>query len=85
MRLRSSIFRRSELSLGDVQRYLQKEGATDLVINLIIGNYSEKIFHESVLLGIALLEGGNHHNQVNSEGNIEIVFRSIPELPILTI
>uniref|UniRef100_F6YKU7 Inositol 1,4,5-trisphosphate receptor n=1 Tax=Ciona intestinalis TaxID=7719 RepID=F6YKU7_CIOIN len=59
----SSIFRRTELSLEEVQCHLKKEGATDLVINLIIGNYSEKIFHESVLLGIALLEGGNNDNQ----------------------
>nr|CAB3257468.1 inositol 1,4,5-trisphosphate receptor type 2 [Phallusia mammillata] len=60
----TSIFRRTELSLEQVQDHLKKEGATDLVINLIIGNYSEKIFHESVLLGIALLEGGNHDNQM---------------------
>nr|XP_026691346.1 inositol 1,4,5-trisphosphate receptor type 1 isoform X3 [Ciona intestinalis] len=59
----TSIFRRTELSLEEVQCHLKKEGATDLVINLIIGNYSEKIFHESVLLGIALLEGGNNDNQ----------------------
>jgi len=59
-----SILRRTELSLEEVQCHLKAEGATDLVINLIIGNYSERIFHESVLLGIALLEGGNHDNQV---------------------
>lgn len=59
-----SVLRRTEMSLEEVQCYLKKEGATDLVINLIIGNYSEKVFHESVLLGIALLEGGNHNNQV---------------------
>ncbi|XP_076814586.1 inositol 1,4,5-trisphosphate-gated calcium channel ITPR1-like isoform X2 [Clavelina lepadiformis] len=60
----TSIFRRTELTLVEVQCHLNKEGATDLVANLIIGNYSEKIFHESVLLGIALLEGGNHGNQM---------------------
>lgn len=53
------------MTLEEVQCHLKTEGATDLVINLIIGNYSEKIFHESVLLGIALLEGGNHDNQVD--------------------
>uniref|UniRef100_H2YYU9 Inositol 1,4,5-trisphosphate receptor n=1 Tax=Ciona savignyi TaxID=51511 RepID=H2YYU9_CIOSA len=60
-----SIFRKTELTLEEVQCHLKKEGATDLVINLIIGNYSEKIFHESVLLGIALLEGGNNDNQTS--------------------
>uniref|UniRef100_H2YYU6 Inositol 1,4,5-trisphosphate receptor n=1 Tax=Ciona savignyi TaxID=51511 RepID=H2YYU6_CIOSA len=54
-----------KLTLEEVQCHLKKEGATDLVINLIIGNYSEKIFHESVLLGIALLEGGNNDNQTS--------------------
>ena len=52
------------MSLEEVQNRLRKEGACDLVVGLIIGNYNEKIFNESVLLGIALLEGGNEGNQV---------------------
>ena len=73
----SSVLRRTELSLEEVQCYLQKEGATDLVINLIIGNYSEKIFHESILLGIALLEEGNHHNQVEENGKYPVCCNNI--------
>jgi len=41
------------------QCMLDKEGATDLVVDLIIGNYSNRIFRETIELGIALLDGGN--------------------------
>jgi len=43
---------------------LDKEGATDLVVDLIIGNYSNRTFHETIELGIALLDGGNCAIQV---------------------
>jgi len=43
---------------------LDKEGATDLVVDLIIGNYSNRMFRETVALGIALLDGGNCSIQV---------------------
>ncbi len=46
------------------QCHLDKEGATDLVIDLIINNHSSRIFLETVELGIALLEGGNSTIQV---------------------
>uniref|UniRef100_A0A3Q2XTS0 Inositol 1,4,5-trisphosphate receptor type 1 n=1 Tax=Hippocampus comes TaxID=109280 RepID=A0A3Q2XTS0_HIPCM len=50
---------RGELSLAEVQCHLDKEGASDLVIDLIMNATSDRIFQESILLAIALLEGGN--------------------------
>uniref|UniRef100_A0A3Q3WHJ7 Uncharacterized protein n=1 Tax=Mola mola TaxID=94237 RepID=A0A3Q3WHJ7_MOLML len=50
---------RGELSLAEVQCHLDKEGASDLVIDLIMNAASDRIFQESILLAIALLEGGN--------------------------
>lgn len=50
---------RSEMTLADVQCHLDKEGASDLVIDLIMNATSDRVFHESILLAIALLEGGN--------------------------
>ncbi|XP_069368524.1 inositol 1,4,5-trisphosphate-gated calcium channel ITPR1 isoform X1 [Paralichthys olivaceus] len=50
---------RGDLSLAEVQCHLDKEGASDLVIDLIMNATSDRIFQESILLAIALLEGGN--------------------------
>ncbi|XP_077350138.1 inositol 1,4,5-trisphosphate-gated calcium channel ITPR1-like, partial [Lithobates pipiens] len=50
---------RGEMSMSDVQCHLDKEGASDLVIDLIMNATSDRVFHESILLAIALLEGGN--------------------------
>ncbi|XP_048462422.1 inositol 1,4,5-trisphosphate receptor type 1 isoform X2 [Rhincodon typus] len=50
---------RGEMSLAEVQCHLDKEGASDLVIDLIMNATSDRVFHESILLAIALLEGGN--------------------------
>uniref|UniRef100_A0A8C8HG19 Inositol 1,4,5-trisphosphate receptor n=1 Tax=Oncorhynchus tshawytscha TaxID=74940 RepID=A0A8C8HG19_ONCTS len=47
------------LTLHEVQCRLDKEGASDLVIDLIMNATSDRIFQESILLAIALLEGGN--------------------------
>lgn len=55
---------RGELSLAEVQCHLDKEGASDLVIDLIMNAASDRIFQESILLAIALLEGGNTVIQV---------------------
>ncbi|NP_001191618.1 inositol trisphosphate receptor [Aplysia californica] len=49
----------NNLSLHDVQCFLDDKGASNLVIDLIIKNTSNKVFLETVELGIALLEGGN--------------------------
>ncbi|KAI7808035.1 putative inositol 1 [Triplophysa rosa] len=50
---------RAEMSLMEVQCHLDREGASDLVIDLIMNATSDRVFHESILLAIALLEGGN--------------------------
>ncbi|XP_071082812.1 inositol 1,4,5-trisphosphate-gated calcium channel ITPR1-like isoform X3 [Haliotis cracherodii] len=55
----SVILSRAEMSLHDVQCHLDREGASDLVVDIIIRNTSNRIFLETVELGIALLEGGN--------------------------
>uniref|UniRef100_A0A670JF64 Inositol 1,4,5-trisphosphate receptor n=1 Tax=Podarcis muralis TaxID=64176 RepID=A0A670JF64_PODMU len=55
----SSPANRGEMSLSEVQCHLDKEGASNLVIDLIMNATSDRVFHESILLAIALLEGGN--------------------------
>ncbi|KAK3512706.1 hypothetical protein QTP70_023157 [Hemibagrus guttatus] len=55
----STVGARGELSLAEVQCHLDREGASDLVIDLIMNATSDRIFQESILLAIALLEGGN--------------------------
>ncbi|XP_030229733.1 inositol 1,4,5-trisphosphate receptor type 1 isoform X7 [Gadus morhua] len=55
----SGVGGRAELSLAEVQCHLDREGASDLVIDLIMNATSDRIFQESILLAIALLEGGN--------------------------
>jgi hypothetical protein len=46
--------------LHEVQSHLDREGASDLVVELVIKSvHSPSIFEEAVELGIALLEGGN--------------------------
>lgn len=82
----SGVGGRGELSLAEVQCHLDKEGASDLVIDLIMNATSDRIFQESILLAIALLEGGNTVIQVkrghwvrstNSayEGGYEVLMR----------
>lgn len=52
---------RAARSLYEVQNLLDKEGAGDLVVELVIKSiHSPSIFVEAVELGIALLEGGNN-------------------------
>ena len=60
----SSPMSRGEMSLAEVQCHLDKEGASNLVIDLIMNASSDRVFHESILLAIALLEGGNTTIQV---------------------
>lgn len=51
---------RAGLTLHEVQCHLDREGASDLVIELVMNSVnSPSIFVEAVTLGIALLEGGN--------------------------
>lgn len=55
------------MSLAEVQCHLDKEGASNLVIDLIMNASSDRVFHESILLAIALLEGGNTTIQVRRQ------------------
>ncbi|KAL5274464.1 ITPR1 family protein [Megaselia abdita] len=51
---------RAGKTLHEVQNHLDKEGASDLVVELVIKSvHSPSIFVEAIELGIALLEGGN--------------------------
>ncbi|MGH0132452.1 UNVERIFIED_CONTAM: hypothetical protein FKN15_030521 [Acipenser sinensis] len=63
----SGVLSRGEMSLAEVQCHLDKEGASDLVIDLIMNATSDRVFQESILLAIALLEGGNTTIQVCPE------------------
>ena len=60
------------MSLAEVQCHLDKEGASDLVIDLIMNTTSDRVFQESILLAIALLEGGNTTIQV-SQSQLPII------------
>uniref|UniRef100_A0A8C0XCR9 Inositol 1,4,5-trisphosphate receptor n=1 Tax=Castor canadensis TaxID=51338 RepID=A0A8C0XCR9_CASCN len=51
------------ISMSDIQCLLDKEGASELVIDVIVNTKNDRIFSESILLGIALLEGGNTQTQ----------------------
>uniref|UniRef100_A0A8C3EY59 Inositol 1,4,5-trisphosphate receptor n=1 Tax=Corvus moneduloides TaxID=1196302 RepID=A0A8C3EY59_CORMO len=50
---------RSVAAIAAVQCRLDREGATKLVADLIMNTKNEKIFQESILLAIRLLDGGN--------------------------
>ncbi|XP_075218736.1 inositol 1,4,5,-trisphosphate receptor isoform X2 [Lycorma delicatula] len=56
----AKLLSRAGLTLHEVQSHLDHEGASDLVVELVIKSvHSPSIFVEAVELGIALLEGGN--------------------------
>ena len=52
----SVMLTRAEMTLGEVQCHLDRQGASNLVVELIIQNPNQNIFLMSVELGIALLE-----------------------------
>ncbi|PNI98693.1 ITPR2 isoform 6 [Pan troglodytes] len=51
------------ISMSDIQCLLDKEGASELVIDVIVNTKNDRIFSEGIFLGIALLEGGNTQTQ----------------------
>ena len=56
----AKLLSRAGRTLHEVQSHLDREGASNLVVELVINSiYSPNIFVEAVELGIALLEGGN--------------------------
>uniref|UniRef100_A0A8C0A178 Inositol 1,4,5-trisphosphate receptor n=1 Tax=Anas zonorhyncha TaxID=75864 RepID=A0A8C0A178_9AVES len=56
----------SGVSMFDIQCLLDKEGASELVIDVIVNTKNDRIFSEGILLGIALLEGGNTQTQYST-------------------
>ncbi|CAH0731500.1 unnamed protein product, partial [Brenthis ino] len=56
----AKVLPRTGQSLAQVQAHLDREGASDLVVELVINSTNRPaIFLEAIQLGIALLEGGN--------------------------
>ncbi|XP_069694590.1 inositol 1,4,5-trisphosphate receptor isoform X4 [Periplaneta americana] len=56
----AKLLSRAGRTLHEVQSHLDREGASDLVVELVIKSiHSPSIFEEAVELGSALLEGGN--------------------------
>lgn len=53
------------VQLRAVQNELNQQGASDLVVELLISQSSSNVLEESILLAIALLEGGNSQVQVS--------------------
>lgn len=51
-------------SVVEIQCLLDNVGASELVIDLIVNTKNDRVFEESILLGIALLQGGNTQIQV---------------------
>ncbi|XP_039617485.1 inositol 1,4,5-trisphosphate receptor type 2 isoform X2 [Polypterus senegalus] len=71
----------NDTNITDTQCLLNKEGASELVIDLIVKTKNDRIFQESILLGIALLKGGNTEiqnsffNQLKGEKKSEKFFK----------
>ncbi|XP_071862956.1 inositol 1,4,5-trisphosphate receptor-like isoform X6 [Bombus fervidus] len=56
----AKLLSRAGRTLHEIQSHLDREGASDLVVELVIKSvHSPSIFVEAIELGIALLEGGN--------------------------
>uniref|UniRef100_A0A673N2D8 Inositol 1,4,5-trisphosphate receptor n=1 Tax=Sinocyclocheilus rhinocerous TaxID=307959 RepID=A0A673N2D8_9TELE len=68
-------------SITDIQCALDNVGASELVIDLIVSTKNDRIFEESILLGIALLRGGNtqiqnsFYNQLHKQKKSEKFFK----------
>uniref|UniRef100_A0A672UN40 Inositol 1,4,5-trisphosphate receptor n=1 Tax=Strigops habroptila TaxID=2489341 RepID=A0A672UN40_STRHB len=64
--LSASYSKTSVVTMFDIQCLLDKEGASELVIDVIVNTRNDRIFSEGILLGIALLEGGNTQTQYST-------------------
>lgn len=53
----------------EIQCLLDNVGTSELVIDLIVNTKNDRVFEESILLGIALLQGGNTQIQVSLDGS----------------
>ncbi|XP_038235662.1 inositol 1,4,5-trisphosphate receptor type 3 isoform X3 [Dermochelys coriacea] len=71
--------------IAAIQCRLDREGATKLVSDLIMNTKNEKIFEESILLAIRLLDGGNteiqksFYNLMTSDKKCEKFFKVLHE------
>lgn len=55
---------RPSSNIVEIQCLLDNVDASVLVIDLIVNTKNDRVFEESILLGIALLQGGNTQIQV---------------------
>uniref|UniRef100_A0A8C3B0I4 Inositol 1,4,5-trisphosphate receptor n=1 Tax=Cyclopterus lumpus TaxID=8103 RepID=A0A8C3B0I4_CYCLU len=68
-------------SVVEIQCLLDNVGASELVIDLIVNTKNDRVFEESILLGIALLQGGNtqiqnsFYNQLYKQKKSERFFK----------
>uniref|UniRef100_A0A3Q3WWS6 Inositol 1,4,5-trisphosphate receptor n=1 Tax=Mola mola TaxID=94237 RepID=A0A3Q3WWS6_MOLML len=68
-------------SMVEIQCLLDNVGASELVIDLIVNTKNDRVFEESILLGIALLQGGNtqiqnsFYNQLYKQKKSEKFFK----------
>lgn len=60
-------------TMVEIQCLLDNVGTSELVIDLIVNTKNDRVFEESILLGIALLQGGNTQIQVSSNFFLELV------------
>lgn len=63
-------------SVVEIQCLLDNVGASELVIDLIVNTKNDRVFEESILLGIALLQGGNTQIQVGGTDTHILLFPS---------
>lgn len=60
-------------TMVEIQCLLDNVGTSELVIDLIVNTKNDRVFEESILLGIALLQGGNTQIQVSSNYFMEFL------------
>ena len=65
---------RANKTLYDMQCMMDVNGATDLVIDLIMADPSPNVFLECIQLAISLLEGGNGSVQVRRHAFLGLFF-----------
>lgn len=61
-------------SMVEIQCLLDNVGTSELVIDLIVNTKNDRVFEESILLGIALLQGGNTQIQVGVQFSFCFIF-----------
>lgn len=61
-------------SMVEIQCLLDNVGTSELVIDLIVNTKNDRVFEESILLGIALLQGGNTQIQVGVQFSAWLLF-----------